>query len=161
PDGAGPMIAAPIPWAWPVKETATTPWVIANGFSGHTEGLGDHPHDRILSATQMDQDGFYGPHPHCQLYLFGQPGGTRRLTLLGCSDLKQHFATVVDSATAPHWMVNDEKDTYGKFAPPAKGYDSNADRNFFGPVSDMDANFRVLSHQHLGARVIQGGVPLT
>jgi hypothetical protein len=157
PDGAGAGQAAPVPWAWPVKEIATTPWVVANGYSGGTEAL-NHPHDRILDATAMDQEGYYGPHPHCQLYLFRQSGGAGGLTLIGCSDLKHHFSTQSDEATSPHFMVNDEEDTYGKYL--GVGYSSNADRNFFGPVADMDASYRVASHDHHGAPVLVVGVPL-
>jgi hypothetical protein len=158
----------PIKWGFPVKELATTPWVVANGrFSGGSEGL-NHAHDTILPAAPNPGHNFYGPHPHIQLFLFCQsPGetGLNNLTLLGTSALKHTFSTALrftqtsgdfettfnlDADPNPHFFGPGEVDTYSN--------NSNKDRDFLGPMSEMDFNtFHVSDHRHFS----DGNPPVT
>jgi hypothetical protein len=160
--------ANPLKWAFPVKETAGSAWVgmpAAGGnpgtgnagvFTGGSEGY-NHKHDTILPAPP-GMGTHYGSHPHIQLYVFAQkpptvvdPPAPQPLELIGFSELKHTFAT---KSSNP----NEQADPHHYFNPMTNdvyGNNSNKDRNFLGPMNEMDfATFQVSDHDHFGERVL-------
>jgi hypothetical protein len=99
-----------------------------------------------------------GSHPHLQLTLWAQPGGAGDWQRIGCSDLKHAFSTVYPFP--PPGQANGGDD-YPAFSSPSPGagmpgeiddYGNNSDRDrdFYGPMSEMDpTTFVVDKHLHL------------
>jgi hypothetical protein len=158
-----------INWGFPVRELAGNAWVAANGgnFSGRSEGI-NHEHNKILPGAPAAGHDFYGPHPHLQMFLFCQApdkSGLDDLVLLGTSGLKHTFSTATQfnqphrtdpdlrfelnlgSDANPHFFGPGEIDTYTN--------NSNKDRDFLGPISEIDkTTFVVANHDHFGTRAM-------
>ncbi len=153
-----------------------TPRTNTTGYSGISEGVNNHPHYQILPSTpdpnspvalpppgpardalfdQIDMlETSYGAHQHVQLFVLKQEGGVGNpLEVIGYSGLKHGFQT--DPLAVPndmgqlqvepntHWLMPGEQDTYSNW--------SNMDRDFLGPVDEMDPNtFKVSDHLHFG-----------
>lgn len=147
----------PLNWAFPVLERAATPWVVANrpntpagdGFSGWPEGY-HHEHHTALPGPPGAHD-HVGPHPHIQMFVFKQrpdpAGGFLKPQMIGFSDLKHTFATKhaepgqSGQTTSHHYAHAGEPDTYNEH--------SNRDRDFLGPMSEIDfTTFSVRDHAH-------------
>ena len=121
----------PIPWGFPVKETATTPWVIANkafpypfltdnlatpgvderksalGYSAISEGTNDHAHDAILPAPPNAGENFYDGHPHLQMFIFRRvkiAAGFGPLEKITFSGLKHTFKTDGAGGNNSHFL---------------------------------------------------------
>lgn len=150
-----------------------TPVTNRTGYSGISEGVNNHPHYQILPTAADpnspvvipppgpardallehldEQENFYGPHQHVQLYVLKQRGGAGNpLELIGHSGLKHGFQT--DPLALPvngqlsldpntHFLMPGEQDTYSN--------NSNMDRDFLGPVNEIDPiTFKVADHLH-------------
>jgi len=154
PDGPGPMSAPAIPWFFPVVETSTNPWIIANdslkfpnGFTGQ-EGGYNHMHDQ---APQPDLPSGHaqevGPHSHIIHRIFRKPIGGHRKELIGHSDLKH---TYLFGPPALHEAKPGKQDSYSTT--------HNQDQSFYSPISEMDPDtFMVAAHDHMGSPYPQLG----
>ncbi|HEV8530643.1 MAG TPA: hypothetical protein VGT00_04425 [Methylomirabilota bacterium] len=139
----------PIPWLFPVIETAANPWIAANispafpnGFTGQ-EGAFNHPHNLPpqpnLPGTMHPQE--VGPHPHIAFFLYRQGERGSQTTLIGKSDLKH---TYLFGPPPLHVAMPGGEDSYS----PAH----NQDQSFYGPVPELDpVLFSVAAHDHMGS----------
>ncbi|MCI0462414.1 MAG: hypothetical protein L0Z62_36140, partial [Gemmataceae bacterium] len=157
------------------------PVINTTGYSGLSEGTNTHPHYQMLPTTpdpntpvvvpppgpardalvaQLHElETFYGDPVHEQYFVLKQAGGAGHpVELIGHSGLKHAFQT--DPLFFPdsngnrrydpntHFLMPGEQDTYGN--------NSNMDRDFLGPVEEIDPNtFLVTDHLYHG-----GGQPL-
>lgn len=116
------------------------------------------PNDPTMEAFPLNRH-FVGSHPHLQLTLWAQPAGSGGAwERIGCSDLKHAFSTVYPF---PPPDQADGGDDYPAFSSPSPGVgkpgeiddygnNSDRDRDFYGPMSEMDpTTFVVAKHLHL------------
>ncbi len=118
----------PVPWGFPVIETASNPWVADNGFT--------------VSSSVHGPD-LVGQHPHLRYSLYRQAAPGATTLRIGQSDLKHGFGVSSGTAGDHHELKVGNIDIYG--------IPSNSDQSFFGPAQEMDpVTFEVAAHDHLG-----------
>ncbi|MSU58815.1 MAG: PEP-CTERM sorting domain-containing protein [Pedosphaera sp.] len=139
--------------------TRTSP----QGFSGITEGINTShtlpmpnpapgPGPGLFTDPNFPLNkNFVGSHPHLQLTLWAQPGGSGAWQKIGRSDLKHAFSTVYPFKPPDQ---ADGGDDYPAFSSPGEiddyGNNSDRDRDFYGPMSEMNqTSFAVAKHLHL------------
>jgi len=112
----------PIPWGFPVIETALNPWIQENDF----------PHQGHAHLDAVSQ------HPHARFYLYRQESADEPTVRIGQSDIK-HAASVGNQHELPvNWT-----DIYSQA--------DNSDQSFYGPVDEMDPiTYELPAHEHFG-----------
>lgn len=132
----------PIPWGFPVLETAANPWIQQNGFQGQ-EGTHNHEH-----ADDGTMAGEVGPHPHLRFYLYYQPGTGQNSYRIGSSDIKHAYRTADGNH---HELAPGSIDTYSLL--------HNQDQSFYGPVNELDPDtLAVAQHDHFASIYTINGV---